>query len=364
MVVGTHFYQTHPQFMSAFLATPRVRFVLNPDGVYHPKVYLFEKPRGRWECVIGSMNFTHGGLSENDEVAVLISEADREAEQALGRIRAAINGYWEAAKALTTEDLEVYRAAWARKQQLQKNLRGRFGSPTDNHDDRGAPPLTVPLLRMTWTNYFRVVQSERLPAPYERGMESRLPVIRKAKELFARYTQLKRMDPDERKMIAGLMAKDSVNYMIFGSMRGDGTFWQAVNENDRHLSAALDSIPATGDVTRKAYLAFITEFGRAFTDGRNRLATATRLLAMKRPDTFVCLDARNKSGLCAAFGVRRDLGAEAYWDSVIERLRDAAWWNAPSPRSGVEREVWDARAAFLDAHFYDAKDMPTAETTS
>lgn len=29
-------------------------------------------------------------------------------------------------------------------------------------------------------------------------------------------------------MVAGLMAKDGVNYMLFGSMRADGTFWQAV----------------------------------------------------------------------------------------------------------------------------------------
>ena len=57
-IVGTHFYQTHPAFMEACLGNERVRFVLNPEGVFHPKVYLFEKLDGSWECVIGSATFT------------------------------------------------------------------------------------------------------------------------------------------------------------------------------------------------------------------------------------------------------------------------------------------------------------------
>src|SRR5437899_1448083 len=62
MIVGTHFYQTHPDFIKEFLAYPNARFVLNPDGIFHPKVYLFEKRQGEWECVIGSANFTRFGL--------------------------------------------------------------------------------------------------------------------------------------------------------------------------------------------------------------------------------------------------------------------------------------------------------------
>jgi HKD family nuclease len=53
MVVGTHFYQTHPDFIKRFLTYSNVRFVLNPDGVFHVKVYLFEKSSGEWECVVG-----------------------------------------------------------------------------------------------------------------------------------------------------------------------------------------------------------------------------------------------------------------------------------------------------------------------
>src|SRR5262245_51723714 len=49
MVVGIHFYQTHPDFIAEFLEHEEVRFQMNPDGVFHPKIYLFEDGKGRWE---------------------------------------------------------------------------------------------------------------------------------------------------------------------------------------------------------------------------------------------------------------------------------------------------------------------------
>ena len=80
MVVGTHFYQTHPDFIKKFLTYPNVRFVLNPDGVFHPKVYLFEQSSGEWECVVGSPNFTKSGFGPNDEMAVLVTDEDQGAQ--------------------------------------------------------------------------------------------------------------------------------------------------------------------------------------------------------------------------------------------------------------------------------------------
>ena len=57
LTVGIHFYQTHPNFIGAFLSHDAVRFVMNPDGVFHPKLYLFEFENGAWECVTGSPNW-------------------------------------------------------------------------------------------------------------------------------------------------------------------------------------------------------------------------------------------------------------------------------------------------------------------
>ncbi len=39
---------------------------------------------------------------------------------------------------------------------------------------------------------------------------------------------------------------ESVDWAWFGSMRGSGVFQSRIAENDPHLSAALDRVPASG----------------------------------------------------------------------------------------------------------------------
>jgi HKD family nuclease len=79
LTVGVHFYQTHPDFIAEFLDHDGVRFVMNPSGVFHPKLYMFELPKGRWECVTGSANFTKAAFTSNAEVAVHFTEEDHNA---------------------------------------------------------------------------------------------------------------------------------------------------------------------------------------------------------------------------------------------------------------------------------------------
>lgn len=85
---------------------------------------------------------------------------------------------------------------------------------------------------------------------------------------------------------------------------------------------------------------------------------------MKRPDYFICFEGSNALGLRSTFGFRGKMGFEEYWDSIIKCIQDALWWNAPAPTTVTEqREVWEARAAFWDAPYYDGKDMPSSEVS-
>lgn len=360
MVVGTHFYQTHPDFIESFLQNNSVRFVLNPDGVFHPKVYLFEMTDGAWEIIIGSPNFTHNGVSLNDEMAVLVTGEDHGALVALDGVKSAIDGYWQQAGPISQDQLKAYREAWKRKRAVLKNLQGKFGDPAkDNADDKGNTPLAVPILAMPWGDFFERVKTEKQTA-YGHSMAGRLKVIQAARQLFTTHDHFNDIEPLGRQKIAGLVqptAQDSVDYRWFGSMKGAGKFWQAINNNDENLSLALDLIPASGAVSRDMYLSYIDRYKQAFPERRDGIGTASRLLAMKRPDTFVCFDARNKEGLCGAFGISRNIGYEEYWDSIIERIMEANWWCSTPPPSGVERDVWEARAAFLDSLYYDGADL-------
>ena len=140
-------------------------------------------------------------------------------------------------------------------------------------------------------------------------------------------------------------------------MFGAGVFKRLMNANNASLSRALDAIPFRGDVRREHYFNFIQDYVRAY-PGRKRhgLATATKLLAMKRPDYFVCFDLENKDGLCRAFSIR--LGHhdyERYWDSVIERIMISQWWTSPRPSGAKAAAIWDGRAAFLNSLYYKPK---------
>lgn len=47
------------------------------------------------------------------------------------------------------------------------------------------------------------------------------------------------------------------------------------------------------------------------------------------------------------------LDYERYWTEVVERLQESPWWNFPMPKNRKEAKAWKARAAMLDALFYE-----------
>lgn len=360
MVVGTHFYQTDPAFVETFMQQANVRFVLTTDGVFHPKLYHFRLHGDSWACIVGSPNFTAGGLGANEEVAMLITDGDYGADDALDQISKAVSRYWKFASPITEKQLEAYRQAWHRKRRVLKNLAGKFGEPDGDSDDNGKHPLDVAILQMSWESYFDKVKSEKTTLGH--SMEARLKVIEAARQLFQNYEQFDSIPWEGRKKIAGLLVTRELDYRLFGSMLPTRQFKDAVNSNDERLtglSSALDAIPATGGVRRDDYLEYISRFRDTFPEGGAGLATATRLLAMKRPDTFVCVDDKNKRELCRSFKIelKEKNKYVQYWDSIIERiLQDAVWWSSPVPVNGDERLVWQARTAFLDSHYYKEKD--------
>ena len=83
------------------------------------------------------------------------------------------------------------------------------------------------------------------------------------------------------------------------------------------------------------------------------LPPATRLLALKRPDAFVCIDSANRKDMCENFGVSpTTTNLENYWQRIIEPMHGDAWWRHPQPTKAADAEIWLGRAAMLDAIYY------------
>jgi HKD family nuclease len=344
LTVGIHFYQTHPDFIGAFLNHDAVSFVMNPDGVFHPKLYLFEFERGKWECVTGSPNFTHGGFSANAEVAVHFTNLDLEGAAAYSEITTALDGFATFGKKLTESDLEAYRAIWKRQQRLLKPLSGRYGLPPKKRLKRS--PLDVPLFVSQWPQYFQSVNDDK-----EHTILGRLAIMEEARRLFSTHKHFHEMADDARRGIAGLEESTNLPWLWFGSMRGHFSFPNAVTDNTKAISEALDEIPHTGHVTETCFRHYVRIISAAFT--KPGVGTASRLLALKRPDYFVCLSKKNRRQLCKEFDISTSVDQHDYWDKIVAPIIDSNWWNSPEPTDELERRIWRCRAAFLDVRFYE-----------
>jgi hypothetical protein len=227
-------------------------------------------------------------------------------------------------------------------------MAGEFG------DRKPAKPvLTTPLLRRSWDEFLKDVLGEK-----EHTFDDRIRVLEASRHLFQQRWSFTKMSREERQGVAGFRQEDDVDWGWFGSMAGAGVFKNRVNENDDNLSRALDAIPLNGEVIREHYTEFINAYVKAFPKERGHgLATATRLLAMKRPDYFVCFDSANQRGLREAFGISllSSHDYDRYWDSVVERILISQWWKSPRPTLAQAVKVWDGRAAFLDSLYYVPK---------
>lgn len=347
LTVGVHFYQTDPEFMRSFMECSEARFVMQPSGTFHPKVYCFEHADGTWDCVIGSANLTHAATSRNSEAMVHIGGVRGDSPW-LSQVFAMLKSHHDLGQALDEEALEQYRRA-AKVQQPRLQAVGGLYGEEESERKSSSSPLASALFTQTWPEFYDgIARSSRLMS--SSALEERLRVLEEAHRLFAAKS-FGGMTPDERKCISGIVKSERFDWLWFGSMRGAGTFKKAVNQSSKLLSEALDCIPLAGAVTQRDYDRYVRVFKRAV--ARPGIATSTRLLCMRRPDYFVCLDSANRRKLCEAFGTKQSVGIEDYWGRIVARILDSAWWDSEEPSRGLQLRVWRGRVAMLDAHFYE-----------
>jgi hypothetical protein len=183
-------------------------------------------------------------------------------------------------------------------------------------------------------------------------LTERCDLLQHIRAAFEKHAHFDMMELGIRKAIAGLPSNFDPRWALFGSMKGAGYFHQAVNKNSPHISRALDRIPLDGKISHSAYEDYIKEFTKAFSQNAHGIATATRLLALKRPDQVVCLNSQNQRELCKNFGIAQTaMDFDLYWREIIEPIMATPWWNAVRP-SNEDASIWDGRAALLDAVFW------------
>lgn len=347
LVVGTHFFQTDPIFLEHFLDNDKVRVIYETGEVFHPKIYYF-KFKDRWECLIGSANFTNGAMSKNKEILVSFSSEDKDIHQTEQEIWMTINEWFKEGYIIDEEYLIKYKNHHENKKNLLISLSTSKSTTSNNFYNNE-------IFNYSWEEYYNKILNEDYHG--ENAIIDRIKVLSSAKELFKK-DKFSNLTEEERRKISGYeeWKEDSeFDWQWFGSMKPEGTFKGLVKSNNENLSLALEQIPLEGSLTKEHYLSFLNYYKLAISDNSNRLSGSTRLLAMKRPDYFFCLDSKNKKKFCEDFGIKeKELHIDTYWDIVVDKVTSCLWWiNQENFQNETEKKVWEFRAAFLDALYYN-----------
>lgn len=346
---GLAFCETDPDLIARLVDVRNAFVATAVGGTFHPKIYYF-RTGDTAEAIVGSANFTRGGLGRNWEACVYLKGA---ADAPIFRqLRSGLDSYDSLRTPITQALADSYR--------LQHDVAKSKPRPRDPVlPTDGAPwrQLTSSLVKMSWDDYVRAVRSSR-----HHKFSERLSLLRACQQLFAGVSSFGDLSVREWQAIAATIGEnqrqearlENYEWGWFGSMSGMGDFTSLVLSRDSRLGTAIDGIPRHGDVTQTQFERYCELFVEAFENSAHvgGVPTATRLLAMKRPDTFVCISSPNKAGLAKGLSfARTTLSLENYWQRVIEPIRLSRWYNAPRP-DGRNAELWDGRVAMLDAIYY------------
>lgn len=344
IIVGIHFFQTHPDFIERFIKCRNLQFIHQPQGTFHPKLYLFYNSDSDWEIIMGSSNFTKEAFKNNTEANTLITSKDNSSTEFLQEAFKLIESSWNVSKPFSFPSFLRYKRTWENHRSKIRSLSGLYFDEADIK----MPSYDIPIINMTWKEFITKIKKEDA-----HELNRRLKVIEIAKELFRTVEHFKDLNPEQRTFIAGSPTKFADDWAYFGSMKGRGDFVHEIKENNINISNALDQIPLIGNITRTHYDNFIKHFAKVFPE--NYIGVGSRLLAMKRPDVFYCLTSKNQKKFCKEFNlVRSHINYNSYWYQVIEKIYDSEWWlNQPVLVSKQEIKIRDSRAAFLDALYYE-----------
>ncbi|KWT98123.1 hypothetical protein APY03_0794 [Variovorax sp. WDL1] len=351
LVVGTHGYVTAPSVIERFQEMPNFKVMLPEGPLFHPKVYLF-RSKEDWTAVVGSHNLTNRAFTTNIEASTLMRGNATDA--GLQKLFAFVAQSWGAGVDVTPEWLYSYQANHRRAKAAHDELARWVPVKKSKAEDDIPGPQDL-----AWQEFVARVKIENPNSDHT--LEGRLQVLEQLGAMFRSKPTYAELDVDVRKRIAGTMGgtqakKDGHEWAWFGAMGASGSFSTTVINKPEGLSRALDFIPQTGPVNLEHYELFREEFMGALSEdlrASGGIATGTRLLAMKRPDQFVCISRPNKKGIAEHFAVANNTSLDNYWERIVLRIRSSPWWLAPEPTDPLEKRIWAGRAALLDAIYYD-----------
>ena len=349
--IGLQFYQTAPEFIDRFWNVEEIQYCKNNStDVFHPKAYLFFNEDGsKWSVLIGSSNLTNGGFARNKECNVLLT-SETDDNHIFNSVKDMIEDCWLYSSILSPKEFEVYEENASIQKPYLKQLR---------------KPVCPEINNLDWDGYMKRMADNQDEGTIESASnKTRLSLLDTAQRLFKEYKSLKFFPEEYAEAIVGLKRdfKGIDDWCFFGSMTANGVFKSNFKKKYlTGLSEALDIIPQDGQVKESQFNRFVQAV-RKVTKYKDPITLCTRMLAMKRPDIFVCAAGRSSkngndstmSKLCSLLKLdRKTLSIDNYWSLIILNIQKSDWYQTDVDSiAEEEKKIYTYRAAMLDALYY------------
>ena len=370
-LIGVRHHATPPKIMTAFAAHPQIRFNYHPTQGIYANIFLFWNKKS-WEILMGSAHFPTKYRGDFCQAVLHLSHKQTPAKFR-DDIESQIKGWWKKTAQTKKKTLQDYTAQWQAnfakgvdgKSPDSQKVKGKNSTETsalspaslDSRYSKIAPSAVKPeatsLSDVSWQAFCGMLTEVNPDI-----LKDHMAVLTRIHGAFKAQPKFALLDPEMRRVIAGLPNKLEARWACFGGMQGAGSLQKAVRDNNPYLGEALDNIPLNGAVSRAQYLAFVKKLSHAFSSGRFGIGVVTRLLAMKRPDQFVCINPGTRDILRDSYAIPKSyFTIPRYWDEVISRLHKSPWHGAGMPKNGAksnseEQQIWQQRSALLGVLTY------------
>lgn len=311
--VGIDFAGTDVNVLKDFQNSNKVK-IYKGEYTFHPKIYVFYN-RTKYKAIIGSANLTEGGMYNNDECAVLFTESDG---VLLDNVLEKLEDCFDKAKIITDGIIETYSKEYEAIKENNNSIVKRL-EPTKQKIDE------APYIDLKWGEVSEIIQ--QIDFVDRSGMLNEIQEI--FKKLDDSNIKFENLELDERRMIIGNSKDINNKYRAFGGLASGGKAQQILlNQDDtkntelRSIIEELDKIellnednmchPVSETIVRNILKIVMGIEGCG-------ISTVTRLLAVKRPDLFLCVNDGNQDSIKELFGFR--ISGKYEIDKYIQLLK-------------------------------------------
>ena len=356
IAVGILGNNTYPDTLEklAALKTTELRIYPNePPEIFHPKYYCFYGPKT--VCWVGSPNLTFGGFSRNVE---LISESE------------------------ISKDTDWFESVWndldKNPSRLIREYRKRWQKPKFPPSLRRVPKQSeLPALAdiHTWAEFVEALKTFDDHCRSEQNFSvlgdthSWLHTALVGNKVV-RLKDWTNLTDRQCYILRGLTTKNESEgaWELIGRLQGARQASFILN-NKRRPSVDLyrQKIRQELEPIFKCSPADLPSVAQDVVDGISRVrrkgvsypvgaVAATRWLTLARPDRLVSVTSLSKPMLRAVTKLTQK-SLHVKYHELIRRIQELAWfneYNKKSPKTRLEQDIWDYRAALIDVFSYSS----------